>query len=99
MPRTIKPISAATEAINRRFFLAVESLAGLGKIDSLSGFCLLHGLSDARYRAMRLQYGTSPKPGYVSQYKNLEVDAIHALVANYPISAQWLITGRGSMLL
>lgn len=99
MPRTLKPISAVTEAINRRFFLAIERLVAEGKADSLSGFCLLHGLSDARYRAMRLQYGTAPKSGYVSQYKNLEVDAIHALVSNYPISAQWLITGRGSMLI
>lgn len=99
MPRTLKPISAATEAINRRFFLAVERLVADGKVDSLSAFCLLHGLSDSRYRAMRLQYGVNPKPGYISQYKNLEVDAIHALTYNYPVSAQWLITGRGAMLL
>lgn len=99
MPRTLKPISATTEAINRRFFLAIERLIADGRIDSLSGFCLLHDLSASRYRAMRLQYGVTPKADFISQYKNLELEAIHALTANYPISAQWLITGRGSMLL
>lgn len=99
MPRTLKPVSAATEAINRRFFLAIEQLISIGKVDSLLSFCLIHGLSDSRYRAMRLQFGVNPKPGYISKYKNLEVDAIHVLTNNYPVSAQWLITGRGSMLL
>jgi hypothetical protein len=47
---------------------------------------------------MRLEYGVSPKPGYVSAYKNVEIEAIYALVANFPISAGWLITGRGEML-
>lgn len=47
---------------------------------------------------MRLEYGTNPKPGYVSPYKNLEIEAIYAIVANFPVSADWLITGRGEML-
>ena len=47
---------------------------------------------------MRLEYGTNPKPGYVSAYKNVEIEAVYAIVANFPVSADWLITGRGEML-
>ena len=44
-------------------------------------------------------FGVSPKPGYQSRYKNIEVEAIYSLVVNYPISSRWLITGRGKMLI
>ena len=56
-----------------------------------------NNLSAPRYREMRLQYGVTPT-GKVSRYKNIEIEAIYALVANFPISAEWLITGRGEML-
>lgn len=67
--------------------------------DALEAFCTLYDLSAPRYREMRLTYGVSPKPGYQSRYKNIEVEAIYSLVVNYPISSRWLITGRGKMLI
>ena len=76
MPRTIVKTSPISEAINRRFFVAIDMLVNLGKIDSLSHFCELHNLSAPRYREMRLGYGTTPKPGYQTRYKNLEVELI-----------------------
>lgn len=97
MPRTLANVSPVSEAISRRFFVAVEYLVSTGEINSLSHFCELYNLSSPRYREMRLGYGVTPKPGYKTRYKNLEIEAIHALVANYPISAQWLITGREEM--
>ncbi len=87
-----------SEAVNRRFFIAIDALATYKKISSLSGFCVQHGLSPSRYRAMRLQYGLTPKEGYTASYRNIEVEALSILVANYPISALWLLTGRGEML-
>ncbi len=87
-----------SEAVNRRFFIAIDALVTYKKITSLSGFCILHGLSPSRYRAMRLQYGLTPKEGYTASYRNIEVEALSILVANYPISALWLLTGRGEML-
>ena len=98
MPRTIVKTSPISEAINRRFFVAIDMLVNLGKIDSLSHFCELHNLSAPRYREMRLGDGTTPKPGYQTRYKNLEVEALYTMVANYPISAHWLLTGRGEMM-
>jgi hypothetical protein len=78
--------------------VAIDMLVNLGKIDSLSHFCELHNLSAPRYREMRLGYGITPKPGYQPRYKNLEVEALYIMVANYPISAHWLLTGRGEMM-
>lgn len=91
-------ISPVSEAVSRRFFLAIETLASYKLVSSLGGFCDLYGFSSPRYREMRLQYGTSPTLGHISRYKNVEIAALTALVANYPISALWLLTGRGSML-
>lgn len=98
MPRTIAQDSPISEGVNRRFFEAIETLVSLGKISALDSFCSLYNLSAPRYREMRLTYGVSPKPGYSSRYKNIEIEAIYSLVVNYPISPRWLITGRGKML-
>lgn len=98
MPRTIVKDSPISEGVNRRFFEAIEALVTLGEISALDSFCNLYNLSAPRYREMRLTYGVSPKPGYQSRYKNIEIEAIYSLVVNYPISSRWLITGRGKML-
>ena len=87
-----------SDAVNRRFFIAIDALVTYKKITSLSGFCVLHGLSPSRYREMRLQFGLTPKMGYIARYRNIEIEALSILVANYPISALWLLTGHGRML-
>lgn len=99
MPRTIAKPSAISEGINRRFFEAIETIVSLGKVSSLESFCTLYNLSSPRYREMRLTYGVTPKPGYQSRYKNIEVEAIYSLVVNYPISPRWLITGVGKTII
>ena len=98
MPRTIVSRSPISEGVSRRFFQSIEVLVTAGQVNSLEAFCNANKLSPPRYRAMRLEYGTNPKPGYVSAYKNVEIEAIYAIVANFPVSADWLITGRGEML-
>lgn len=98
MPRTIAKTSIISEGVNKRFFEAIEALVNLGKVSALDSFCTLYDLSAPRYREMRLTYGVSPKIGHISRYKNIEIEAIYSLVANYPISSRWLITGRGKML-
>jgi hypothetical protein len=86
------------DAINRRFFLAIDRLCDFKLISALDSFCSLHELSAPRYREMRLTYGVAPKPGRVSRYKYVEVEAIYWLVNDYPVSSNWLLTGRGEML-
>ena len=98
MPRTIVTRSPISEGVSRRFFAAIDALVTAGQVHSLEAFCNQNKLSPPRYRAMRLQFGLTPKLGYVSAYKNIEIEAIYALVSGFPVSAGWLITGRGEML-
>ena len=78
--------------------MAVERLTELQKLASLESFCNLYGLSAPRYRELRLGFGVAPKPDYKPRYNGIELEAAHYLIANYPISAKWLLTGRGKML-
>lgn len=98
MPRTIVKRSPISEAVSRRFFEAIDALVTYKLVSALESFCTENNLSAPRYREMRLTYGVTPSPGYVSRYKNVEIEAIYALVSNFPVSAGWLITGRGKML-
>ncbi len=98
MPRLVNDSWPIREEVSRRFFLAVARLVELGKLASLEAFCSLHGLSASRYRELRLGYGPMPKPNYKPRYKGIELEAAHYLVAEFPVSAKWLLTGRGKML-
>lgn len=98
MARMSPAPSEARKATSRRFFAAIAALVELGRLPSLSAFCVEHGFSAPRYRALRLAYGQEPKEGYVCRYSGVEVDALVVLVSNYPISASWLLAGRGGML-
>ncbi len=98
MPRLVRTSCPVRAEISRRFFMAMERLVELNKVASLEAFCTLHGLSAPRYRELRLGYGVTPKPGYTPRYKGIELEAAHYLTANYPVSAKWLLTGRGNML-
>lgn len=98
MPRTIVTNSPISEAVNRRFFMALDAIVTYKLTPSQDAFFIEHDLSAPRYREMRLQYGVAPTTGKQSRYKNIEIEAIYTLVAFYPVSANWLITGRGNML-
>lgn len=97
MPRTIVKSSPVSDAVNRRFFRAIEKLVALGKISALESFCVGNALSSSRYREMRSEYGVMPT-GKRSRYKNIEVEALCALTARFPVSADWILTGRGDMI-
>jgi len=98
MPRVIVTSWPIKEEISRRFFLVLERLIELNKVASLESFCNKYGLSAPKYRELRLGYGVTPKPGYKPRYKGIELEAAHYIVADYPVSAKWLLTGRGNML-
>jgi len=97
MPRTIVKKSPISEGVSRRFFQAIDALVTYKLVSALESFCVDNNLSASRYREMRFEYGVNPT-GKVSRYKNVEIEAIYALVANFPVSAGWLITGRGNMM-
>lgn len=96
--KTTKVVTPITEGINRRFFIAIETLVSLGRLSALESFCKESGLSPSRYRETRFTYGVTPKPNSKpSRYKAIEYEALYSLVNNYGISAEWLLVGRGKM--
>lgn len=94
-PKVCSPVE---EAINKRFFVAIEELVLLGRLSALESFCKEAGLSASRYREMRATYGVAPRPDHVSRYKSLQIEAVYTLTTKYGVSANWLITGRGKIL-
>jgi hypothetical protein len=95
--KTVKQVSAISEGINKRFFIAINELIKLKRISSLESFCKEFGLSSPRYRETRLTYGLSPKPNYQSRYKSIEMEALCNLCNVYSVSPEWLLLGRGKM--
>jgi hypothetical protein len=96
--RTAKRVTPVMDGINRRFFVAVDTLVTTGRIHSLEALCKDFNLHSPRYREMRLTYGVTPNPNSKpSRYVNIEMDAIYHLCYKYPISSEWLILGRGKM--
>jgi hypothetical protein len=86
------------DGINRRFFVAVDTLVMMGRVKSLEALCKEFSLHSPRYREMRLTYGVTPKPdSKPSRYVNIEMDAIYLICDKYSVSAEWLILGSGKM--
>lgn len=96
MPKTTTLPSVQLE-LNRRFFVAVESLVQRGVIHSLSSFVCDCGLHAPRYLEMRSAFGPGADGSRPSRYVSIELEALCALVAKYNISADWLLVGRGVM--
>jgi hypothetical protein len=96
--RTAKRVTPIMDGINRRFFVAVDTLVTMGRVNSLEAFCKEFNLHPPRYREMRLTYGVTPNPNSKpSRYVNIEIDAIHHLCNKYSVSSEWIILGRGKM--
>ena len=94
-----KPITQIQEGINRRFFIALKAIIGLGWVSSLESFCKEFGLTPSRYRELRLTFGVTPNPNSkLSRYKYVEQEALYGLCTKYGVSAEWLLLGRGKML-
>lgn len=96
--KTHKVLSEISVGINSRFFQALQSLMDSGSIPSLDAFCKENGLSRPKYSEFRAQYISGTSGTSHSRYKILDNEAVHALVVKFGISADWLITGRGSMV-
>lgn len=96
--RNPKQLSKIAEGVNCRFFEAIGTLVALGRLNSLSSFCIEFNLSAARYREMRTTYGISKNPNAKeSRYKSIEIEALNCISNFYSVSAEWLLLGRGKM--
>lgn len=87
-------ISKVQIDVLKRFLYCVQELRALNLISSLRDFVSEIGLTYSRYTEM--DRGFRQGRGE-SRYKTVEIEAIYSLVTKYNVSADWLITGRGSM--
>lgn len=74
------------QAINARFFEALDMLIGLGEIHSLNDFCLRNNVDRRNLSRLR------GEPA-----REFPMFLLGIIVLHYRISADWLLTGRGQM--
>lgn len=89
--KTVRP---QTLAIQKRFFEAMQNLMQSGEIKGLQSFCAEYGLHRPKYSNIK-NHIDNPEDG--TGYKFIDIDALSYLVADYGISADWLLVGKGTM--
>ena len=78
----------ASLEINRRFYFALDSLQATGQIKSINEFCIKHKIDPGNLVRLRKEPSRS-----------FELAFLNYLVEHYRVSAHWLITGNGDMIL
>lgn len=90
-----KSINDKALEVQGRFFEALDLAIELGRYDSLQDFCNQHDFNRTKYSWIRSYLG---KPLEEMRYKMIDIDALTAIVVDFNVSADWLLTGRGKML-
>lgn len=75
-----------SQAINKRFFEAYDILVVSGKIKSKNSFCVDNNIDRRNFDRIR----TEPA-------REFQLSFLSILVAEYGISAEWLLLGRGNV--
>lgn len=89
-----KTLSRHTEAIQNRFFDALDVLKATGRITGLMPFCNEFGLQYTKYVNLRK---AKRDKDHVTKYKLIDLDALY-YISQKGISVEWIVTGRGQML-
>lgn len=90
-----KVIRPQAQAIQNRFFQAIDMLIESDKIKSLNSFCADYGLHRPKYSNLRTYSKDQTKLG--TGYKFIDIDALAYLVSDYGVSSDWLLLGSGGM--
>lgn len=90
--KTIRPQVAV---IQKRFFEAVDLLIESRKLKSLQSFCADYKLHRPKYSNLRTRSRDETKVG--TGYKFIDIDALSYLVADFGVSSDWLLLGKGGM--
>jgi hypothetical protein len=90
--KTVRP---KAKEIQARFFQAIDMLIESGKIKSLNSFCEHYGLHRPKYSNIRSYSKDQTKLG--TGYKFIDIDALAYLVADFGVSSDWLLLGKGGM--
>ena len=89
-----KVVSPQTQAIQKRFFDAIDALIAHGKLAGLQTFCTDNDLHKAKYSNLRT---ATRNPEHDARYKFIDIDALVYLVRDYKVNCEWLLLGRGGM--
>lgn len=90
-----KSINPQALSIQRRFFEALEMAISLGKINGVKRFCDSHNLNRTKYSRIKNDLN---KPIDEMTYKMIDIDALAGICADFGVSPEWLLLGRGKML-
>ena len=82
------------EEVALRFFAAIDRLKQENAIRGLKTFCDRYSLNRTRYSRLRFAVENGGQWGY----EGGETSALSALVLDYGISGDWLLTGIGKMV-
>jgi len=77
-----------SQVIIARFYEAINTLINLGTLKSKRAFALEHNIEYTSFSRCEHELGSD----------RFQVDWIKYLYTEYPVSIDWLLTGRGGML-
>lgn len=87
-------ISKVQLEFNKRFLYCLQELKALCLVESVKDLAKEAGVCYTRYTEMDRSFRQGKTN---SRYKTVEIEMMHLLVTKYNVSADWLITGRGSI--
>ena len=87
-----KNISPESQAIQARFFQALDNAVESGKTLGLRGFCRKHNLNRTKYSCIRNTMGTD-----AMTYRAIDVDALSGICMDFGVNPAWLLLGTGEM--
>jgi len=90
-----KVVRPQVEAIQARFFEALEMLIESNELSGLKAFCDTYELHRPKYSNIRTYLRDKNKPG--TGYKLIDIDALAYLVRDFNVSSDWLLLGKGGM--
>lgn len=90
-----KSINPRAIAIQERFFQALDILIESKELPGLKTFCTDNNLNRTKYSRIKNALG---KPIETMTYKMIDVDALAALCSDFGVNANWLLLGKGNML-
>lgn len=95
-----KSINPQAIEIQRRFFEALNYAINCGILKrGLKGFCDDHNLNRIKYATIKSDLCKPEHERAVHSYKIIDIDALAYLCNDINVSPEWLLFGRGKMVL
>lgn len=93
-----KRINPQAIEIQNRFFAALNLLIDSGQISGIKGFCEANHLNRIKYSNIRSEMNKPESERKATNYRIIDIDALTYLCMDYNVSAEWLLLGKGKML-